>query len=124
MLIVLSWMTVAGCTDPGPQPQFGDPYEILVNQIPGGPDAPPTIAGDWLLLTVTYDGGCTDHEFALESYVRRDTAHIWLRHTNAGDTCEARIVDDLNVALPTGVLDRRVIALYDPAGTEPHFLKW
>ena len=111
------------CDRPDFTPDFGDPYDIIVSDIPGAPDKPPRILGDWLFIMVAYSGGCTDHDFSLESAIRRDTAHIWIRHANGGDTCEAYITDDLNLELSAGVLNARIIAMHDPAGDPPHVLK-
>ena len=121
---ILCFILFAGCREEVLQPQFGAPYEIVINEIAGGPDAPPHINGHWLFLTVQYSGGCTDHEFLFESYLRRDTAHVWLNHFSNDDTCEAEILDDLNIELPGSIRDMGVIALYDPVGGPPHLLKW
>ncbi len=120
--LIIAFM--AGCDPVEFTPDFGDPYEIIVNDVPGAPDKPPRIVGDWLFIMVSYPGGCTDHDFDVETVVRRDTAHIWVHHANGGDTCEAFITDDLSLELPTGVLSTRIIAMHDPAGDPPHVLKW
>ena len=117
-------LILAGCTTEGPYPNFGAPYEIIVNEAGGGPDTPPRITGDWLLMTVAYAGGCEDHEFQLETFARRDTSHVWLHHISNNDNCEAHIIDDLNIELPTGVQAMRVIAIHDPNGSMPHLIKW
>lgn len=122
--ICLITLNLSACSTTDFTPDFGDPYEIIVNDIPGAPDKPPRILGDWLFIMVAYSGGCTDHNFSVESVVRRDTAHIWIQHANGGDTCEAYITDDLNLELSTGVLSARIIAMHDPAGDPPHVLKW
>ena len=120
MLVVLG----SACEREVFTPGFGDPYEIIDFDVPGGPDKPPRLVGDWLMLLVAYPGGCADHTFTIDSTVRRDTAHVWVRHDNGGDTCEAYITDELNIELPTGVLGSRIIAMHDPAGDPPHLLRW
>lgn len=105
-------------------PSFGDPYEIIDTDVPGGPDKPPQLVGDWLMMLVAYPGGCTDHTFTVESTVKQDTAHVWVRHNSGGDSCEAYITDELSLELPTGVLGSRIIAMHDPAGDPPHLLRW
>ena len=122
--VILLGICISACAEPQFTPEFGDPYEIIVNDVPGAPDKPPHILGDWLMIMVAYSGGCEDHDFSVTSVVRRDTAHIWVHHKNGGDACEAYITDDLSLKLPTGVLATRVIAMHDPAGDPPHLLKW
>ncbi len=124
MALCLILLVPLACSPETFTPDFGDPYEIIVNDIPGAPDKPPRLLGDWLFIMVAYSGGCKDHEFNVETVVRRDTAHIWVKHESGGDSCEAYIKDDLNIELPSGVLSTRVIAMHDPAGDPPHFLKW
>ncbi|HDS00746.1 MAG TPA: hypothetical protein ENO22_15325 [candidate division Zixibacteria bacterium] len=59
------------------------------------------ISGDILTLTVSYSGGCKDHDFALymappafmESYPVQ--ANIYLEHQAYNDMCEAYITEDL-----------------------------
>lgn len=114
----------SGCSEEPFVPNFGDPYEIITNDVPGAPDKPPRLLGDWLLIMVAYSGGCEDHVFDVESVVRQDTAHVWVKHNNSGDSCEAYVVDELSLELPTGILTSRVIAMHDPAGDPPHLLKW
>lgn len=123
LFLSILW-TLAGCSSEPVTPSFGDPYEIIVNDVPGAPDKPPRILGDWLFIMVAYGGGCADHDFNVQSIIRQDTAHIWIQHQNGGDTCEAYITDELNLELPSGVLSTRVIAMHDPAGDPPHLLKW
>ena len=117
-------LILTGCQAPVLQPEFGAPYEIIINESGGSPDAPPRITGDWLLLTVSYTGGCTDHEFILESESRRDTAYVWLNHIDHNDACASQIIDDLSIELPTGILATRIISMFDPSGEIPHYLKW
>lgn len=124
LALCLILLVPTACTPENFSPDFGDPYEIIVSDIPGAPDKPPILIGDWLFIMVAYSGGCQDHEFSVETVVRRDTAHIWVKHANGGDSCEAYIKDDLNLELPNGVLSTRVIAMHDPAGDPPHLLKW
>ncbi len=124
LLVFIGCACLTACEQQEFTPDFGDPYEIIVNDVPGAPDKPPRVLGDWLMIMVAYSGGCSDHDFNVTSVVRRDTAHIWVQHDNGGDACEAFITDDLSLKLPTGVLATRVIAMHDPAGDPPHLLKW
>jgi len=63
-----------------------------------------TIRGDRLYLTVTYGGGCKEHDFSLfgdktflESYPVQ--AHVYLSHNTNKDDCEAWITDKLEFSL-------------------------
>jgi hypothetical protein len=115
---------LSGCHTEQPEPEFGAPYEIIINEISSAPDTPPRIAGDWLRVTLSYAGGCTDHAFELDSYPQRDTAYVWLVHVDNDDTCESLIYDDLNIRLPSSIRDANIIAMYDPEGGAPYILKW
>lgn len=124
LLFVFTVLLLQGCFAEYPDPHYGAPYEIIVNEISSAPDKPPRITGDWLMVTLAYAGGCTDHEFDLETFARRDTAYIWLFHTPNDDTCESWVYDDLNIELPAGIRDAEVIAMFDPDGGPPYILKW
>ncbi len=124
LLLPALFLLPLSCTPEEFAPDFGDPYEIIDSDVPGGPDQPPQLVGDWLMMMVAYSGGCKDHTFTVGSAVRQDTAHIWVNHAAAGDTCEAYLIDELSLELPTGVLSSRIIAMHDPAGDPPHLLRW
>jgi hypothetical protein len=124
LLFATLGLTLAAC-EPAPlTPTFGAAYELVLNDSPGGPDTPPRLQGDYLLATLGYGGGCSDHDFSLGYTVRRDTAHVWIIHDDGGDTCEAWLLDELHLELPTAVRDAGVIALHPPDGDVPYLLRW
>ena len=52
------------------------------------------VTGDTLSVSVSFSGGCEDHEFALmmgEGFLESDPVQlsIWITHDANGDTCEA-----------------------------------
>lgn len=113
------------CNEEPVAPDFGAPYAILIDNSIGAPESLPEMADDWLLLKISYSGGCVDHVFELERDVRKDTAHIWLKHTiPTADSCEDTISDDLSIQLPFGVHTHHTIALHLPPGGAPYMLKW
>ncbi|MEZ4700415.1 MAG: hypothetical protein R2834_08800 [Rhodothermales bacterium] len=121
----LSIAVLASGCEPAPvAPAYGAPYEIILNDSPGGPDVPPRLHGDRLLTTLSYIGGCADHQFELGYAVRPDTAHIWIAHKDGDDTCDAELTDELHLPLPLPVRGANVIALHVPDGTAPYILRW
>ncbi len=124
-LIVCSSLFALGCEKDSVQPDFGAPYQFVIDHTGGAPEAPPRIVGDWLLVQVSYAGGCADHSFSLERDVRPDTAHIWIKHFSPSDEqCEVSLTDDLNLELPHSVRSHETIALHFPDGAPPYMLKW
>jgi len=78
------------------------------------------IAGDNITLTVTYSGGCMEHEFSLymspatflESYPVQ--ANLYLRHNGNGDACEALINKKVSFNLrPVAELYKSLYGQYD-----------
>jgi hypothetical protein len=104
--------------------QFGDPYEIVTNRSPAGPDIPPHLAGDTLIAHVAYPGGCRTHGFDLAHRTRRDTSYLRLVHQARADSCELYIHDEVRILLPEHIRRSRTIVLEDPEGGPPHILRW
>jgi hypothetical protein len=117
-------LLIAGCEPATVLPRFGAPYELVPSGSPGGPDTPPRIQGDRLLATLSYIGGCADHEFKLDYTARADTMHIWIVHEDGGDTCDAYLMDDLILELPLPVRGSSPVALHAPEGGKPYVLRW
>lgn len=117
-------LAIAGCRDEAAPPDFGAPYDLVWNDAPGGPDVPPRIQGDYLLATLSYEGGCADHAFTLDYHIRQDTAFVWIQHESGGDTCEAYLTDEIHLALPLPVRSTPVIALTPPDGGRAYVLRW
>lgn len=104
--------------------RFGSGYEILTNETSAAPDEPPAIVSDTLKALVSYPGGCEDHEFEIDSEVRRDTSRLWLRHDAGGDDCEAMITDRLELPVSSDVLEANTILLLNPNADVPFVLRW
>ena len=125
LLIMFSSIFLMQCTEGTVAPDFGSPYEVIIDSTPGAPESPPRLAGEWLLVKIAYTGGCADHKFELERDVRRDTVHVWLKHSiPAPETCSDTINDDLSIELPLGIYAHHTIALHIPPGGPPYMLKW
>ncbi len=111
----------------GPAPvdlRFGDPYEIVLSEVPALPAEPPALVGDSLVLNVAYTGGCRDHTFIVRHTTARDTTHLWIVHDDAGDACEAYLHADLRLSVPAGALKAPVVVLETPQGGPPFMLRW
>lgn len=125
-----SLLFAAGCRDedgtaPGADDgRFGDPYDIVLNHAPAGPDEPPAIASDSLVALVTYPGGCTDHDFELDYEADPDTARLWIHHDAYGDDCEALLQDRLALPVPAEALESAIIVLLNPNDPTPFILRW
>lgn len=58
------------------------------------------VEGHYLKLTVSYSGGCKEHDFALfgwSGFAKSDPpqAEVYLSHNANGDMCEAYITDEI-----------------------------
>lgn len=125
LLLIFSSLILSHCNRSPVTPEFGIPYDVIIDFTAGAPESPPRITDDWLFVNVYYEGGCLDHSFSIEKELRRDTAHIWLRHnTPAPDPCIDPISDELGLQLPLGVRTHHTIALHIPPGGPPFMLKW
>ena len=125
LLLIFSSLILSCCKRSPVTPDFGAPYDIVMDYKAGAPESPPRITDDWLFINIYYEGGCLDHSFSLEKELRRDTAHIWLRHSKpATDPCTDPISDELRLQLPIGVHTHHTIALHIPPGGPPFMLKW
>lgn len=125
LLLTFSSLFLNGCNDSPVTPDFGLPYEIVIDHASGAAESPPRIVDDWLFLHISYEGGCADHAFSIEKELRPDTAHIWLNHSVPGqENCIDPIRDELGVPLPVGVHTHHTVALHIPPGGPPFMLKW
>lgn len=119
-------LMAAGCTSPTIARMPDDGYRVQVGSIPAGiPSDPATIesvsvAGDVLVLQVTYGGGCTTHDFALfasgtfmESLPVQTSAV--LAHDAHGDRCRALVGRELRFDLTP--LRRAYEKAYGTGGT-------
>ncbi|MDZ4700721.1 MAG: hypothetical protein SH809_13510 [Rhodothermales bacterium] len=120
----LAAFALAGCEPAPVRPQFGAPYELIPSGSAGGPDTPPRIRGDRLLASLSYTGGCADHDFVLDYAARRDTVHLWIVHEDGGDSCDAYLMDDLTLELPLPVRGSGLVVLHSPEGGDPYVLRW
>ena len=125
LLLVLSSFFLFRCSRGPVEPEFGASYQVVIHDIAGAPESPPRLAGEWLLLKVSYDGGCVDHAFTLERVIRQDTAHIWLKHSIPNDeTCTDTMTEDISIQIPEGARNHKTIALHLPPGGPPYMLRW
>ncbi len=104
--------------------RFGDPYQVRFNLGPNDAETPPHISGDTLFVSVSYSGGCEDHDFDLDYEARRDSSFLWLEHDANGDNCEALVQDDLQLPVPRKALAPPAIVLLNPEGDVPYTLRW
>ena len=103
--LVLSFLFLGGCQ------LLGDPIaldDVLLSddvELPPHKDAyhiqSVDVQGDVLEFSVSYSGGCEEHEFELHSaagwtYSNPPGKHIVLIHNANGDTCEAALREDLS----------------------------
>ncbi len=103
---------------------FGDPYQIVTNEVPALPDEPPSLESDTLTLQVSYAGGCEDHRFDLDYISESDTTKLWVEHGNGGDSCEEEVFERLEFTLPEDALENRTIVLLNPHDNEPFMVRW
>lgn len=96
------------------EPEFGDEYQIVLGQHATSTDEPPAVEADTFYTSVTYSGGCNDHDFSLGYRASRDTTEMWLHHDNNDDDCEALIYDRLAIPLPDEARDADVLLFLDP----------
>ncbi len=126
----IALLLFSSCRDEDPEAQkvrehksrFGDAYSLVSNFSPADPDYWPSITNDSLSVRLVYPGGCADHEFELDSEVRRDTAFVWLYHDADEDDCEAELQDELTLTLPSGARKASTVVMLDPDGGPPHVL--
>lgn len=86
---------------------FGDSYNVEGGSIKTEPP--------YLLVTVTYSGGCEEHEFKLKAhYLKLDTetketeklkVEFYIIHNANNDSCEAEITEDLKFNLAEIIKD-------------------
>ncbi|MCH7638120.1 MAG: hypothetical protein IH855_01450 [Bacteroidetes bacterium] len=117
----------AGCDAlvdrPGLALEFGAPYSVLFGESVTAANGlvqstPFTDAGGALHVAVEFTGGCANHTFRADYTLAESAATIWLVHASNGDACEARLIEEVVVALPTGVLEKALLVLVSPSGRE------
>ena len=108
---------------PGFVLEFGAPYNVLFGEsattVSGLTHPTPFIdeAGA-LHVAVEFTGGCADHTFRADYTLAETSATIWLVHASNGDACEARLTEEVVVALPASVLEKALLVLVSPSGRE------
>lgn len=133
--LLLASVLAGACSDappaspgePEPAPlerRFGDPYQVVFSRGPAEPDTPPGLAGDTLVVTLGYSGGCADHDFRLRARAVADTTHLWFTHDARGDRCEAFVTEARREPLPEAARGAGVLVLDNPQGGPPFMLRW
>ncbi|MEM1054293.1 MAG: hypothetical protein AAGI52_02105 [Bacteroidota bacterium] len=107
--LLLPLLALASCSlGPGSgDPSFGDAYGVEAQ-------FPVELDGDTLRVTVSYGGGCAEHEFRLRDQRVGGQTEVWLSHDAGGDGCEAYITRRL--AVFAGGLDAPPDVLLTPSG--------
>ena len=88
--------------DAAPDQWGSDEYDLQTGQdIDTGEDRTPVLEEDTLTLTVSYGGGCRDHDFTLVAAMIANeecdlppvVLDVFLAHDDRGDPCEAYPTD-------------------------------
>ena len=133
-LVLLFLLTATGCGNrespagddelPIDRRTFGDPYQIVTNEMSALPDEPPYITSDTLSMLVSYTGGCMDHRFDFDFESERDTTRIWIHHRDGSDAYDEEVLERLEFALPDRALGSGTIVLLNPNDDAPFMVKW
>ena len=94
---------------------FGDAYQIITDGTPQ--TALPRLDVADLHVWVRYSGGCRTHGFRVSTRRHDDTVELWLKHDANDDLCEALILEERVLPVPTDVLTAPRIVLLGPDGT-------
>ena len=101
VLLVLTSCDVASST----VPDLGDAYVVEMQPAP-------LLDGNWLRVTVSYGGGCRDHDFELAYSRARTEPELWLEHDAHGDPCRAYLTTSLDIRVPAEALEGRPVRLF------------